>query len=81
MLEVVEDCAARRVEVLSVNDGSGEQASERPMAELFADYLAESGTQEATRDEALRAFERLHAAVSADGVPEFPELAAGEAAL
>jgi exonuclease SbcD len=81
ILEVVEDCAARRVDVLSVNDGSGEPEAERPMAELFADYLAESGTQDATREEALRAFERLHAAVQADGPAEFPELAAGEAGL
>jgi exonuclease SbcD len=78
LLEVVEDCAARRVEVLTANDRSGEHDAERPMAELFADYLAEIGTQDATRDEAMRAFERLHAGVQADGQPEFPELTAGE---
>ena len=81
LLEVVEDCAARRVEVLSAEVGGADQDTDRPMAELFADYLAETGTQDATREEALRAFERLHAAVEAGGAPEFPELSAAEVAL
>lgn len=81
LLEVVEDCAARRVEVLSADHGERDEQAERPMAELFADYLAETGTQAATRDEALAAFERLHAAVEADATPEFPELATAEVTL
>jgi DNA repair protein SbcD/Mre11 len=81
LLEVVEDCAARRVEVLSADHGERDKEAERPMAELFADYLAEAGTQTATRDEALAAFERLRAAVEANAAPDFSELEITEVVL
>ena len=74
LLDVVEDCTARRVAVLSSGDGPAAVEAERPIDELFADYIAEVGTEQATVTEALRAFRILQAAVEADEHPEFPEL-------
>jgi len=75
LLDVIEDCAARRVEILTAEGGTEAAEGERPLDELFAAYVAEVGTEHATVAEALRAFRALHAAVEADGEPDFPELA------
>lgn len=76
LLEVVEDCAARRVEILSTKDSTEAAEPARPMDDLFGEYVAETGTTNATVAEAMRAFRTIYAAVEAGGEPEFSELAA-----
>jgi exonuclease SbcD len=70
LLEVNEDCAATRLEVVEAKDVEAEPSFE----ELFRSYLAERGTKGASADRVLKTFETLlHAAEKAEE-PQLPEI-------
>jgi exonuclease SbcD len=72
IVEVSEDCAATRLEVV---EASAVEADAEPgFNELFRAYLAERGTRGARADRVLRTFETLIQAVEAEEEPRLPEL-------
>ena len=79
LLQVVEDCAARRVTVLQSSDAATN--AEPSFGELFRSYLAEQGTRGARADRVMRTFEGFLRAVEQEEVPEFPEIEQLEAPL
>jgi DNA repair protein SbcD/Mre11 len=72
LLEVNEDCAATRLEVVEAEDVDAE--AEPSFEELFRSYLAERGTKGASADRVLKTFETLLHAVEEEEEPELPEI-------
>jgi DNA repair protein SbcD/Mre11 len=72
LVEVNEDCAATRLEVVEAT--AIEADAEPDFAELFRAYLAERGTGGATAKRVLKTFETLIRAVEAEETPRLPEL-------
>jgi exonuclease SbcD len=72
IVEVSEDCAATRLEV--VDASTVDVDAEPGFAELFRSYLAERGTRGARADRVLRTFETLIQAVEAEETPRLPEI-------
>ena len=72
LVEVNEDCAATRLEV--VEAASDEIGAEPSFTELFREYLAERGTRGARASRVLRTFETLIQAVEAEETARLPEL-------
>lgn len=72
LVEVNEDCAATRLEV--VDASTVDVDAEPGFAELFRTYLAERGTRGARADRVLRTFETLIRAVEAEEEPRLPEV-------
>lgn len=72
LLEVNEDCAATRLEVVEAKDVEAE--AEPSFEELFRSYLAERGTKGASADRVLKTFETLLHAVEEEEEPELPEI-------
>lgn len=80
LVEVVEDCAARRVAVVGDDGDEAAGGAEVPLDELFRDYLAGQGTPGPAADRVLGAFGALLAAAEAEeAAPVPPELSALEA--
>jgi exonuclease SbcD len=75
ILEVAEDVASRRLEVLTQVDGAVH--GEPSMRELFGQYLAEVGTRDAAAARVLATFEALSDAIESDSDP----VLGGEGAL
>jgi DNA repair protein SbcD/Mre11 len=72
VVEVSEDCAATRLEVV---EATLDEADVEPgFSELFRAYLAERGTRGARADRVLRTFEALVQAVEAEEVARLPDL-------
>jgi hypothetical protein len=72
LLEVREDCAATRLEVV---DASAIDVEAEPgFSELFRAYLAERGTRGARADRVLRTFETLIRAVETEQAARLPEI-------
>jgi DNA repair protein SbcD/Mre11 len=67
LVEVNEDCAATRLEVLDAS--AVDLEAEAGFAELFRAYLAERGTRGARADRVLATFETLIRAVEAEEAP------------
>jgi exonuclease SbcD len=67
LVEVSEDCAATRLEV--VEPTALEADAEPGFTELFRAYLAERGTSGARADRVLRTFETLIRAVESEEIP------------
>jgi exonuclease SbcD len=72
LLQVAEDCAARRVTVLQSSDSPVE--NEPSFGELFRLYLAEQGTKGAVAERVIRTFESLLQAVEDEEIANFPEV-------
>src|SRR5919201_3780305 len=72
LVEVSEDCAATRLEV--VDASTVDVDAEPGFAELFRSYLAERGTRGARADRVLRTFETLVQAVEAEEIARLPDL-------
>jgi exonuclease SbcD len=72
LLEVNEDCAATRLEI--VEPTSGEAEAEPSFEELFHTYLGERGTTGASADRVLKTFTTLLHAVEEEEEPRLPEL-------
>lgn len=72
LLEVNEDCAATRLEVV---DASAVDAETEPsFADLFRSYLADQGTKGASADQVLKTFETLIRAVEEEEPLRLPEI-------
>ncbi len=78
--EVIEDCAARRTDVLTASAGNGEERVVPTLGESLAEYLATSGqlTRTTTAAEALKTFEVLLDAAQVGEAPHLPALAEDE---
>lgn len=74
LLAVNEDCAARKVELVTA--GVGESGTEPSLSEAFLEYLAEEGTSTATVEATRDVFARLIAASEAEEEPHFDVLSA-----
>lgn len=72
LLEVNEDCAATRLEV--VEAGGADAEAEPGFEELFRSYLAEQGTRGASADRVLKTFDVLIRAVEDEEEPRLPEI-------
>jgi exonuclease SbcD len=72
VLEVFEDCAAMRLEALT--DRAAQAEREAGFAELFRDYLAETGVRGGSADRVLRTFETVIAAIENEQPVELPEV-------
>jgi exonuclease SbcD len=72
LLEVTEDCAATRLEIVEATSVDAE--AEPSFTELFRSYLAERGTTGASADHVLKTFETLLHAVEEEEEPRLPEL-------
>ncbi len=70
LLAVDEDCAARRLEVLTDTAARGEDA-ERPLDELFAEYLTEQATGENATAAAVLGIFRALLHAGTDDEPDF----------
>lgn len=73
LLQVIEDCAARRLTVLHSGDLPAD--AEPSFSEMFRSFLAEQGTREAEADSVMQTFETLIHAVEQDVEATFPEAA------
>jgi exonuclease SbcD len=72
VVEVSEDCAATRLEVV---EATVDEADVEPgFSELFRAYLAERGTRGARADRVLRTFEMLVQAVESEEFARLPDL-------
>jgi DNA repair protein SbcD/Mre11 len=76
ILDVFEDCAATRLEALDGAEDGGER--EAGFAELFRDYLAETGVRAGSADRVLSTFQTLVTAIENEQQPELPDLDALE---
>ncbi|MGH9322940.1 MAG: exonuclease SbcCD subunit D C-terminal domain-containing protein, partial [Vicinamibacteria bacterium] len=72
LLEVNEDCAATRLEIVEASETNAE--NEPSFDELFRSYLAEHGTRGASADRVLKTFEALIVAVENEEPPRLPEI-------
>jgi exonuclease SbcD len=73
LLQVVEDCEARRLTILRPSDLANE--AEPSFTEMFRDYLATQGTRGAHADDVMRTFDALLRAVEQEEEPAFAEMA------
>ena len=72
LVEVNEDCAATRLEVV---EATVDEADVEPgFRELFREYLAERGTRGAQANRVLRTFETLVQAVETEELARLPDL-------
>ena len=71
VLQVTEDCAATRTQVLTKASVAAD--SEPSFKELFHEYLGEQGTRGAPADHVMRAFESFIDAVDDERHQPFPE--------
>ncbi|HYZ77199.1 MAG TPA: exonuclease SbcCD subunit D C-terminal domain-containing protein [Gaiellaceae bacterium] len=72
LVEVNEDCAATRLEVV---EATADEADAEPgFTELFRTYLAERGTRGAKANRVLKTFETLIQAVEAEEHPRLPDI-------
>ena len=78
VLDVQEDCAASRIEVLTEKDV--EQGKEPDFKELFRDYAGEH-VHSGSATQILTTFDRLIDSLEQDEEPRFPEVAELEAVL
>ncbi len=72
LLEVNEDCAATRLEVVDASQVDTE--AEPNFTELFRGYLADQGTKGASADQVLRTFETLIDAVQEEEALRLPQI-------
>ena len=72
IVEVNEDCAATRLEVVEAT--AVEADAEPGFTELFRSYLAERGTSGPRADRVLETFETLIQAVEAEELPRLPDI-------
>jgi exonuclease SbcD len=72
LLEINEDCAKTRLEIVEAINGEAE--AEPNFTELFRTYLAERGTKGADADQVLKTFAVLLEAVEEEEEPSLPEL-------
>jgi exonuclease SbcD len=72
VVEVNEDCAATRLEVVEAT--VTEADAEPGFRELFREYLAERGTRGAQANRVLRTFETLVQAVETEELARLPDL-------
>jgi DNA repair protein SbcD/Mre11 len=72
VVEVSEDCAATRLEVVEAT--MTEADAEPGFRELFREYLAERGTRAAQANRVLRTFETLVQAVETEEIARLPDL-------
>lgn len=72
VVEVSEDCAATRLEVVEAT--VTEADAEPGFRELFREYLAERGTRGAQANRVLRTFETLVQAVETEEIARLPDL-------
>jgi exonuclease SbcD len=72
LLEVNEDCAATRLEVVEAMETDAE--AEPSFSELFRGYLAEQGTRGVDADRVLKTFETLIHAVEDEEEPRLPDI-------
>jgi exonuclease SbcD len=71
-VEVNEDCAATRIEV--VEAGELDADAEPSFSELFRTYLGEQGTRGADAKRVLKTFEQLLEALDEEALPRLPDL-------
>jgi exonuclease SbcD len=72
LLEVNEDCAKSRLEIVEATSGDADE--EPSFTELFRTYLADRGTKGADADQVLKTFEVLLHAVEQEEEPSLPDL-------
>jgi len=72
LVDINEDCAATRIEVVAAPEADAE--AEPSFAELFRSYLAEQGTRGARAKRVLKRFEQLLDALDDDAGPRLPDL-------
>ncbi|WP_181013068.1 metallophosphoesterase family protein [Mycobacterium marinum] len=71
-VDVNEDCAATRIEVVEATEAQAE--AEPSLRDLFRTYIAEQGTRGADAKRVLKRFEQLLDAVDEEAPPRIPDL-------